>query len=394
MAVSGDTVVVGAAGVADGLVYVFSHTDGIWHQQAQLAPVHSDTGTGFGRSVAISGDTVVVGTDVAEHGLAYVFVRKNGSWQQQAHLRAASGNGDGSGSSVAISGETIVVGSPLNADMKGAAYVFVRASGSWRLQAYLTASNADSGDEFGTAVAISGDRIVVGAVGESSSSTTIDNGQDDNTAFHSGAAYVFARNGAFWKQEAYLKASNTHATNRLGGSDNFGNSVAISGNTVVIGAFWEDSNSTAIDTGEDDNSAPFAGAAYVFVHCGGSWRQQAYLKAFNTDAGDAFGTSVAISDETVVIGANWESSNSKTINSGQGDNSARCAGAAYVFDGRDGSWCQRGYLKASNTDESDWFGTSVAISDRVVVIGAQWESSNSTAINSGQCDNSAEFAGA
>ena len=105
-------------------------------------------------------------------------------------------------------------------------------------------------------------------------------------------------------QQAYLKASNT------GAADAFGYSVAISGDTVVVGAIREDSKATGVNGDQTDNSAPGSGAAYVFVRGGGIWSQQAYLKASNTDSGDQFGISLAISGDTVVVGVtdtvhNW-----------------------------------------------------------------------------------------
>ena len=117
-------------------------------------------------------------------------------------------------------------------------------------------------------------------------------------------------------QQAYLKASNT------GAGDYFGSSVAISGDTVVVGAYGEASNATGVNGSQGDNSAAGAGAAYVFVRTSGVWVQQAYLKASNTGAGDYFGYSVAISGDTVVVGAFDEASNATGVNGNEGDNSA------------------------------------------------------------------------
>ena len=126
-------------------------------------------------------------------------------------------------------------------------------------------------------------------------------------------------------QEAYLKASNTDA------GDYFGYSVAISGDTIVVGAIVEDSSATGVNGNQDDNSASDAGAAYVFQRSGSTWSQQAYLKASNTDASDYFGVSVAISGDTIVVGASGEGSSATGVNGNQDDNSASAAGAAYVF---------------------------------------------------------------
>jgi hypothetical protein len=265
----------------------------------------------------------------------------------------------------------------------------VRNNGSWSQQAYLKASNTGEGDTFGFSVAVSGDTVVVGAWFESSATTGVNGNQADNSALASGAAYVFARSGATWSQQAYLKASNT------GAGDSFGSSVAIAGDTIVVGAFGEDSAATGVDGNQADNSAQNAGAAYVFVRSNGTWSQQAYLKASNTDAGDAFGWSVAIAGDTVVVGAIGERSGAPVVNGDQADNSAFDAGAAYVFVRSGTTWSQQAYLKASNTDPNDQFGASVALSDDTIVVGAPGEDSPATGVNGGnQAINIAFGAGA
>ena len=131
--------------------------------------------------------------------------------------------------------------------------------------------------------------------------------------------------GGGWSQQAYLKASNTD------GGDQFGQSVAVSGDTVVVGAIREDSNATGVDGDQSNNSINDAGAAYVFVRSGGGWSQQAYLKASNTDGGDLFGHSVAVSGDAVVVAAVLENSNATGVDGDQANNSPGDAGAAYMF---------------------------------------------------------------
>ncbi len=189
-------------------------------------------------------------------------------------------------------------------------------------------------------------------------------------------------------RQAYLKASNTDA------GDYFGCSVSISGDTVVVGAPYEASNAKGVNRDQSDNSAARAGAAYVFVRSAGTWTQQAYLKASNTDAYDFFGQSVSISGDTVVVGARFEDSNATGVNGDQSNNSARDAGAAYVFVRSAGTWAQQAYLKASNTDVGDFFGSSVSISGDTVVVGAPWESSDARGVNGNQSNNSISAAGA
>jgi hypothetical protein len=193
----------------------------------------------------------------------------------------------------------------------------------------------------------------------------------------------------------YFKASNTHA------NDNFGISVALSGdgNTLAVGAYREDSSAKGIGGNQTNDSAPDAGAVYVFVRDDqNAWWQQAYIKGSNTAAGDEFGISVALSDDgdTLAVGADGESSIATGIDGYQFDNSADGSGAAYVFvrDGQN-TWSQQAYVKASNTDGFDYFGGSVALSGDgdTLAVGAVAEDSSATEIDGNQDDNSAPSAG-
>ena len=447
----------------------------------------------FGGAMAVSGNTLVVGTpndrDVdMTYGGAFVYVRgQDGNWALQAHLRGSNTEGgagpappvpfltphtDGFGLAVAIDGNTIVVGAPHedsaatgvngnqadnSAGNAGAAYVFVRdGGGNWTQQAYLKASNTDSGDGFGGAVGISGNIIVVGAVGEASNATSINGNQADNSVQSAGAAYVFVRDGGGnWTQQAYLKSPDTPSAGTIlpnptyqppGG---FGASVAVDGNTVAVGAPYGYPGSTTVFTSVDDiwaiqghfkvstgdtfqsdafgfslalsddtllvgapqkgdppaidpgnpiqppglptpppplfNVSPdqstatestdyyygyAEGRAYIFTRTGISWSQQAELKASNADVGDSFGHHVALDGDVAVISAPGESSS--TIESAT-DNSAMSAGAAYVYGRANNVWQQVDYLKALNADERDSFGSSAAIVDTIVFVGAQYE---------------------
>jgi hypothetical protein len=336
-------------------------------QQALLKASNAENQDRFGYAVAVSGDTVVVaapGEDsgvrgdqsdnsAGDSGAAYVFVRNGQSWTQQAYLKGSNPmQFDVFGQSVAISGDIVVVGSheiDFNTGLTGAAYVFVRSGTTWTQQGYLQASNAGVDDQFGRSVSVSGNYALVGAWGK------------DNEA---GAAYVFVRNGTTWSEQAYLKASNTQAGIR------FGSSVSVSGNTVVAGAYRERSNARNVNGNQGDNSAIFAGAAYVFVRNGTTWSYQAYLKASNADAVDEFGFSVAVSGDTAVVGAHFEDSAATGVDPIGNDNSASGAGAAYVFTRSGPIWRQEAYLKASDTRRDASFGEAVAVGDETVVIGA------------------------
>ena len=204
----------------------------------------------------------------------------------------------------------------------------------------------------------------------------------------SGAAYVFVRSGGVWTQQAYLKASNTDA------GDFFGRAVAVAGDTVVVGGYGEASNETGTTGTGADNSASGSGAAYVFVRSGGTWTQEAYLKASNTDAFDEFGVAVAVAGDTVVVGAFWEDSNETGTTGTGADNSAIDSGAAYVFVRSGGLWTQEVYLKASNTEANDFFGCAVAVDGDTIVVGAWQEDSIETGTAGTGADNSALQSGA
>src|SRR6266700_7657426 len=243
------------------------------------------------------------------------------------------------------------------------------------LQAYVKASNTGAADEFGFAVALSsdGNTLVVGAPGEASAATGIIGAdQTDNAADSAGAVYIFIRSIAgTWSQQAYIKASNAEA------GDQFGISVALSsdGNTLAVGATGEDSALPGVTAGNVSevtagNTAPGAGAVYVFTRSGTTWTQQAYVKASNTGADDQFGISVALNSDgsTLAVGATGEDSalpgvTPGIVSEGTAGNAAPGAGAVYVFT-RDlgGVWSQQAYVKASNTDADDQFGISVALS--------------------------------
>ena len=212
--------------------------------------------------------------------------------------------------------------------------------------------------------------------------------QSNNRADNSGAAYVFVRSGISWSQQAYLKASNTD------GADQFGLQVAISGDTVVVGASRERSDADGVNGDESNNSILSSGAAYVFVRSGNTWTQQAYLKASNSGGSDFFGEALAISGDTIVVGAAGESSAAEGVDGDESDNSEFLTGAAYVFQRSGNTWSQQAYLKASNSGEGDVFGTSVAISGDTIVAGAASEDSAATGINGNQNDNSVVRSGA
>jgi FG-GAP repeat protein len=330
-----------------------------------------------------------------------VFQRGTAVIDQMTYGKASNtGMNDEFGFSVSLSGNTLAVAAfgessgsvgvngnqaDDSAHGAGAVYVFVRTGAIWTQQAYLKASNTDADDSFGQSISLSGDTLAVGAPSESSATTGVNGNQTDNTAGASGAVYVFIRTGTTWTQQAYLKASNT------GTGDFFGHSLSLSGDTLAVGAFGEDS---AISDNQTDNSAGQAGAVYVFARKSATWTQQAYLKASNTGANDQFGLAVSLSGNTLAVAAPRESGGAVGVDGNQADDSANQAGAVYVFVRTGTTWTQQAYLKASNTSAGDLFGWSVSLSGDTLAVGSVDESSAAVGVNGNQADDSAIGAGA
>src|SRR5262249_21705547 len=350
VAVSGDTAVVGAPedvdGNSPGAAYVFVRSGGVWTKQQKLAAEEGAAIEGVGFAVAISGDTVVIGAetdDIGEkinQGSAYVFARSGGAWTQRQKLTADDGAAnDGFGFSVAISGDTVVVSARSKSVGQGAAYVFTRSltpnGATWTQQQQLTADDGEGGDAFGHSVAVSGDTVVVGA-----SLATIGANSDQ------GSAYVFVRSGAVWTKQQKLTADDGAA------GDQLGSSVAITGDTIVMGAPLDDVGSKSDQ-----------GAAYVFVRSGTVWTKQQKLTADDGEALDSFGASVAFSSDTVVVGAPGDKIGENIVQ-----------GSAYVFvrslTPGGATWMKQQKLTADDGAVGDQLGSSVAISGDTVVVGA------------------------
>jgi hypothetical protein len=392
----------------------------------------------FGSSVALSADgtTLAVGApfedgnatgvdgdqdddSASNSGAVYVYVRAApGAWTLEAYVKATNtGADDWFGSSVALSadGTTLAVGAPgedsnaigvggdqtdNTASNSGAVYLYTRdASGTWTPRAYVKATNTDADDGFGSSVALSADgtTLAVGTPFEDSNAIGVDGDGSDNSALSSGAVYVYVRDGTDdWSHQAYIKATNTDPF------DFFGSSVALSvdGTTLAAGALLEASGATGVDGDQDDDTEPDSGAVYVYTRdTAGTWTLQAYIKATNTDAGDEFGQSVALSADgtTLAVGAHGEASGATGVDGDQDDDTAGSSGAVYLYT-RDatGTWSPQAYVKATNTDASDWFGYSVALTadGTTLAVSAYGEGSNATGVGGDQDDDSATRSGA
>ncbi len=346
VALDGNTTVVGAFfdddnGEASGSAYAFTRAGSIWAEPTKLTAGDAAAGDNFGYSVAVDGDTALVGARLKDDngedsGAAYLFIRTGGSWSEQAKLTAGDGAvGDQFGFAVALAGDTALVGAGLdddNGEDSGAAYVFIRTGGSWSEQAKLLANDGTDWDFFGHSVALAGDTALVGAPG------------DDDNGWTSGAAYVFIRTGSVWSEQAKLLPSDGAK------GDYFGQAVTVDGDTAIAGA------------PNDDDNGWTSGAAYVFIRTGIVWTEQAKLLPSDGSAHDWFGLSISLDGRTAVVGAPRD-----------GDNGWN-SGSAYVFTQNGGSWSEQAKLLPSDGAVQNHFGISAAVSCDTAVAGAPYDS--------------------
>ncbi len=345
VAISGDTAIVNArfdndAGLNSGSAYVFVRSGTTWTEQAKLTASDAAAGDEFGVSVAISGDTAIVGSHMDDEagsgsGSAYVFVRSGSTWTEQAKLTASdAAAGDLFGHNVVILGDTAIVSAHLSDDAgpdSGSAYVFARSGSTWTEQAKLTASDAAPSNFFGHNSGISGDTIIVGAE------------NTFGTKPFAGAAYVFTKSGSTWTEQAKLTASDAAK------DDHFGHSVEISGDTAMVGAFW------------DDDAGSKSGSAYVFVRSGSTWTEQAKLTASDAAVGDWFGHSTSIIGDTALIGS-------------ERDNDAGPdSGSVYVFERSGSTWTEQAKLTASDAAPFDFFGHWVSFSGDTAIVSSHFD---------------------
>lgn len=298
------------------------------------------------------------------------------------NLRAWDANGKALPATMSVVGDALTI----SVDEAGAQYPITVDPDVQ--QAYLKAANSGADDEFGYSMAADGETLVVGAPGEASSATGVNGNAADDSAADAGAVYVFVRTDGVWTQQAYLKASNT------GAGDRFGASVQIQKHSIIVGATMEDSGADGVNGDQTSNTAANSGAAYIFVRSGTTWTQQAYLKAIDSEPGDLYGASVAIFGDTALVGAPEDDSASTGINGVNTDNSADRAGAAFVYVRTGTVWTLQAYLKASNTDPIDFFGTAVALTADVAAVTAPGEDSDALTIDGDQGNNSRLNSGA
>ncbi len=382
VAVSGAVMVVGSVGNSTdandqnveqnaGAAFVFEKINGVWVQTAKLVATDRAGGPGaaayeFGRAVAVSGGTIVVGspynyTDAAlqnsrnQAGAAYVFEKVANVWTQKQKIVAADrDNADSFGRAVAIAGDALVVGSNSDTDadnqnelfVAGAVYLFEKQANVWNQTQKIVANDRYEGGVFGSNLAFTGTTLAVGNSLNDYGATFQDEVED------AGAVYVFEKDGNSFVQKAKLLAADR--TEKV----EFGNDVALSGNTLVVGNYLNSTNAN----GQQTLSA--AGAVYVFRKSGNTWSQSQKLVATDRVEAGLFGVSVALDGSTLVVGSSFIDTDS------YGESPVDGAGAAYVFKETGNSFTQNVKINAADRSESEQFGQAVALSGTTVLVGS------------------------
>lgn len=274
VSISGDTVVVTSPQKGGGAAYVFTRSGTVWSQQQKLVANDAAAGDNFGQSVSVNVDTVAIGSrntagTVANTGGAYIYVRSGATWSQQQKIFGSDGAAnDQFGDSLSLSGNTLAVGASRKSTYAGQVYVFTRSGATWSFQQSLTEPSAGINHYFGLATGLSVDTLVVGAQGGGSGGT--------------GAAFAFVRNGTTWTLQQALTSPD------LVFNDKFGAAVSVQGDAALVGATLKGFN---------------RGAAFFFSRTGTTWTLQTGVAALDATGNDMFGSSVAIDGQNAVVGA-------------------------------------------------------------------------------------------
>lgn len=422
-----------------GAAYVFRR-GAQWRQEVYIKasnaeskarPEGGDLPDVFGTSVVMNGtgSTVVIGApredseaggvngdifnnNALDSGAVYVFDSNSTGWRQTAYIKAPNPKPfDFFGGALVMSqnSNTLVVGANSedskaegidgdDADRSvafaGAAFAYRRVTGGWEKTAYIKASNTHENAQFGSCLALSadGNTLAVGSPREKSNAIGVDGGQANRSAADAGAVYIYGFNGVAWIQQAYIKASNTSA------GDRFGCGLALSGDAsyLAVGAPLEGNAST--DGAINNDGSPQSGAVYIFQRSQAGWSQTAYIKSFNSRAGDQFGQVVRISADgtRLLITAPNDDGDAGGINPVHDDNRVIDVGAAYLYFREGEQWNQLAYIKPSIGDAMDRFGSSAAMSadGSVISIGTILEDSAATGIDGDPLNNGAVNSGA
>jgi hypothetical protein len=363
-----------------GAVFVFVRSGGTWKQQAYLKAGSSSAQDVFGTAVAISGDTLVVGSirqdpfavsvsnPPTRYGSAYVFTRSGETWKQQAELMPSPGSiGDGFGASLTLEADTLVVGALADGSFGargGAAYVYKRTGTNWTPQQKLTPNEPHNQSLFGCAVSLSGDTLAIGAM------------EDSASVNRGGAVHVFTRRADTWSEQQRIDPRLKEAE--------FGFSLALRGDRLVVGGPHV--------MAPDSDQPP--GEVRVYDRANGGFVESAVLVNPLPERHDCFGYAVGLGDDLIAVGAVFENGSSRGLGGDPAMRDTQHAGAAYLFARTSQGWKSTTYVKANNPSPDDRFGTSLALSGDTIVVGALREGNSATGVNPTRDDDALPGAGA
>ncbi|WP_086931079.1 cadherin-like beta sandwich domain-containing protein [Agarilytica rhodophyticola] len=357
----------GSAGDNAGAVFVYFRTGDTWALQSQLdGPANGDL---FGTSLALNGDVLAVGAPgtSSSSGAVHFYTRSGGSWSFDETITAPSGGEFGF--SLDLDDDFLVVGAPATDSGVGAVYVYIPDSGSWSLEQTLRAN----GGRFGQVVQLNVDQanpeFVASAPNETDTTNSLNN---------AGAVYVYERNSSnMWSQEKQITPSVRSA------DDNFGASLAVLRNRIAVGVPGDDSGNVGVGNAANDTGAPDSGAAYVFTRQsqGENWIEDVFIKATQRSNGMAFGSQVALSASMLAVSAPMEDGSSMRISDDDDSLGINDSGAVYVFEKENNTWTHQLYVKATNTNLEDAFGSSLIFDGEDLIVGA--ENEDTSAFQSG-----------
>lgn len=327
VSISGDTAIIGAPyeevgnyKTNSGAAYVFNRIDDVWVETQKLKPSDAEPEDRFGQIIEISGDTVVIGAirliGNSYKTSVYVFNRIDNTWVESQKL-IASDEDEFFSLSLSISGDTIIIGAPYDENEQGvstgSAYVFIRIDNTWVKSQKLTASDEETGKNFGRSVSISDDIAIIGGYG---------------------CAYFYERLGESWVEKQKITGLNLSIIN------NFGHSVSISGNTALIGECW---------------------AMYIFTLIDNIWVQHEKIIPFDLDTTNHIDISVSKTGNTAILGGDYD------------EMLEEYSGFAYVFNKYNDRWFKQQKITSSDLEPGDWFGRSVSISGNIALVGAPYD---------------------
>jgi hypothetical protein len=369
LSVRGDVAIVGAwndedtiepvDGFAFGSAYVLRRIDDAWTEEQKLLPSDPESEKRFGYDVAVDGDALIVGAVGVDGytGAVYFYARVGGVWTNEQKIQPVSATFiDEVGFAVAIDGDVAIAGAPGDDEgcgpgcNSGAAYVFRNVDGTWVDEQKLIASDAAFQEQFGHAVAVRGDTVLV-------TSRT-----DDDAGISTGSVWVYRFQDGSWQEVQKLNASDAEV------GDLFGHSVALGDGVLVVGALQDD------DACPDDPLCN-SGSAYVFRFNGSTWTEEAKLVASDGAEDDEFGNAVAVDGDYVVVGARW-------ADDACPEDPDCNSGVAYVYHDQNGTWVDEGKLGASDMAATDYFGVDVAVIGDRALVGSYLDDDAGTASGS------------